>query len=443
MNTDEAQQVDVIIIGGGLAGLATACYLARGGAGVRLYEKSKELGGRAETTDYDGFKLNRGIHALYTGGALDKVLRELKIPYSGHSPQAVFVLRAGKLHEFPAGAGSLLKTGLLGLGDKIELARLFMRLPGLQAERFARVSVQDWIFQETNRPRVREFLLAFACTNVYSSALELVSAEVLIKKLQIALGHPVLYIDGGWQTLVEGLRQATVQAGAEIITNRRVEAVEYVQGRVQGVRLADGERVRARAVVIATTPQEALKLVGAGSYAPLHAIIEDLIPARVACLDVALRCLPDPTHPIVQHATKPLFMTAQSLYARVAPGDGAVIHAFKQLDLVHPGDSKEDERDLEELLDAVQPGWRKLVVKRIFLPHIAALGMLPTAAGGGYAGRPGPQVPGIDNLLLVGDWIGPGFLADASVGSARQVARLLLRDGRPGGEAEEIDVVYS
>ncbi|GHO88687.1 phytoene desaturase family protein [Dictyobacter formicarum] len=436
MSEEELQQADVVIVGGGLAGLSAACYLAREGADVRLYEKAAELGGRASTTDYDGFHLNRGVHALYTGGAMEEVLRELAIPYSGHSPTAVYMLREGKLYEFPRGVQSLLKTQLLGFGDKVELGRLFAQLPGLKAQEFARVSVRDWVLQVARRPRVREFLLMFACTNVYSSALELVSAEVLITKLQLLLKHPVLYIDGGWQTLVEGLRQAAVRAGAYVINNCRVEAVEYEDGRVRGVRLSNGQRVRAQAVVIATTPQEALKLVDAGTYAPLQNIVKDLLPARVACLDVALRRLPDPTHPVVQDAGSPCFLTAQSLYAKVAPTGGAVIHTFKQLDPVHPGDPQKDERELEALLDAVQPGWRELVVKRVFLPHMMAIGMLPTAAGGydgrpsGYAGRPGPQVPGIEHLLLAGDWIGPGFLADASLGSARQVARLLLQDGR-------------
>src|SRR5207249_2106298 len=96
-----------------------------------------------------------------------------------------------------------------------------------------------------------------------------------------------------------------------------------------------------------------------------------------------------------------------------------------------------DERDLEDLLDVAQPGWRDLVVKRIRLPHIAAVGALPLAASGGFAGRPGPEVLGIGRLLLAGDWIGPeGFLADASTASARRAAHLALEGsivvaGRP------------
>jgi hypothetical protein len=53
--------------------------------------------------------------------------------------------------------------------------------------------------------------------------------------------------------------------------------------------------------------------------------------------------------------------------------------------------------------------------------------MLPLASSGGYAGRPGPLVPGIAHLYLAGDWIGEGFLSDPSLASARQVAQLVLQ----------------
>ena len=131
-----------------------------------------------------------------------------------------------------------------------------------------------------------------------------------------------------------------------------------------------------------------------------------------------------------------LFEKASGLGGRAATTnhDG---YAFKQLDPTHPSDPREDERDLEQLLDTVQPGWRNVLVKRIYLPHIEAIGMLPIASGGGYAGRPGPHVPGLANLYLAGDWIGPGFLSDPSMGSAREVAHLLLQDGSLRTEKQE------
>jgi len=270
-------------------------------------------------------------------------------------------------------------------------------------------------------------MTANAWTFVYSSALDLVSAEVFVIKTQLSLKNPVVYIDGGWQTLVSGLRKAAEQAGAHIMSGARVEGVEHQNGQVQGVRLRDGRTVRAAAAIIATAPKDAVKLVDDGEYPALRQIVDGLVPAQVASLDVALRRLPNSRYTVVQDVERPRFMSTQSLYSHVAPDGSALIYTFKQLDPRHPGDPHDDERDLENLLDTAQPGWREVLVKRQYLPRIDAIGMLPTAKSGGYAGRPGPQVPGIANLYLAGDWIGEGFLSDASFGSARQIAHLLLK----------------
>jgi 2-polyprenyl-6-methoxyphenol hydroxylase-like FAD-dependent oxidoreductase len=63
-----------IVAGGGLSGLAAATYLARGGESVTVLEKSSALGGRAITDTPRGYVMNRGAHALYTGGAASSVL---------------------------------------------------------------------------------------------------------------------------------------------------------------------------------------------------------------------------------------------------------------------------------------------------------------------------------------------------------------------------------
>jgi phytoene dehydrogenase-like protein len=168
------------------------------------------------------------------------------------------------------------------------------------------------------------------------------------------------------------------------------------------------------------------------SHAALSKVVASLTPGLVACLDVALGRLPSPGVPVVQDLDGPRFMTTQSLYSKVAPRGGALLYTFKQLDPRRPGDPREDERDLEDLLDRAQPGWREALIKRQYLTRMEAVGALPTASGGGFAGRPGRRVPGLEGLYLAGDWVGPeGFLVDASVGSARSAARFVLEDGIP------------
>ncbi len=423
------RQTDVVVVGGGMAGLAAACYLARAGVAVTVFEKASCLGGRAATQTYDGYTFNRGIHALYTGGAASSVFQELGITYRHGSPKETFVLRRGRFHVLPSSPLELLRSDLLNVLDKLDLTRLFTVLPRLDARALARLSVQEWLQGAVRRPAVRQLLAALAHTYVYSASLDLVSAEVFVDKLQRSLAHPIHYVDGGWQTLVDALRQVAEQAGARIATGTHVDAVEHRAGRARGVRLHDGRLVEASAVIVATSPREAVKLVDDGTFSSLRQAVDSLVPARVACLDVALRELPASRYTIVQDLERPRFLTTQSLYARIAPKGGALVHAFKQLDPTHPTDPRDDERDLEDLLDTALPGWRDELVKRIYLPRIEAVGALPLASGGGFAGRPGPRVTGLDNLYLAGDWVGSeGFLVDASLASARQAARLVLRE---------------
>ncbi|MEQ8690750.1 MAG: FAD-dependent oxidoreductase, partial [Pseudomonadales bacterium] len=58
---------EVVVIGGGLAGLTAAVYLGRAGRRVSVLERSAEVGGRARVQQLEGFHLNLGPHALYLG----------------------------------------------------------------------------------------------------------------------------------------------------------------------------------------------------------------------------------------------------------------------------------------------------------------------------------------------------------------------------------------
>ena len=71
---------------------------------------------------------------------------------------------------------------------------------------------------------------------------------------------------------------------------------------------------------------------------------------------------------------------------------------------------------------------------------------LATADRGGLAGRPEPEVPGIPNLYVAGDWVGPeGWLSDAALASAKRAAQLILERpasaGEPGMSAKHIRAV--
>jgi phytoene dehydrogenase-like protein len=431
METKNAH-TDVVVIGGGMAGLTAGCYLAREGLEVTVFEKASRVGGRAATREHDGFLFNRGGHALYTGGAASRAFEELGVAYGHGVPKDTFVLHEGSISPFPPDPLGLLSTDFLNARDKLALFRFFATLGMARPAGLAETSVRDWLDRRIRRPRVHRLMTAVARTFTYTTALDLVSAELFVEKLQRSLRHPVHYVDGGWRTLVGGVRNAAERAGARIVRGAGVEAVEVSGGMAWGVRLRDGTLVGSSAVVLATGAGDAARLVDATGNPALRRIVDGLVPVATACLDVALDRLPAPGNPVVQDLDGPRFASAQSVYSRVAPEGSALVIAFKQLDPRRPGDPGEDERDLEDLLDRTQPGWRDVLVRRQYLPRIESVGALPLAARGGFAGRPGPRVPGIEGLYLAGDWVGPeGFLVDASVASARRASEIVIGRGAP------------
>ena len=59
-------QCDVVVIGGGLAGLAAARTLHEAGVDGHVVEAADAVGGRVRTDDVDGFLLDRGFQVFLT-----------------------------------------------------------------------------------------------------------------------------------------------------------------------------------------------------------------------------------------------------------------------------------------------------------------------------------------------------------------------------------------
>ncbi len=421
----QARRKNVVVVGGGLAGLATATYLGRAGHAVTLLEKSRALGGRAITQIKDGVHFNLGPHALYRQGEGVNALRDLGVAFTGGVPSVsgAYAICGGRKHTLPGGFVSLLTTGLLGLSGKLDLARLLGTIQKIDVTAILEMTVRDWLDSSIHAPDARRLVQALLRLSTYTHAPELQSAGAAVAQLQLALAGNVLYIDGGWQTLVDGLRLAATRAGVEIEAGTRAVAVERDRGG-WAVRLADGNSHAASAVVLAVGPNDAAALMPSESLTQCAAAA---VPVRVACLDVALARLPKPAARFALGIDRPLYFSVHSAVAKLAPAERAVIHAGKYLGPEEVAGTA-DEQELETLLDTVQPGWREAIVQRRYLPNMTATHALVTAATRGSAGRFGPAVPDADNLYVVGDWAGTeGMLADASLASARRAAQLILQ----------------
>ena len=74
-----AMAIDVLIVGGGMAGLTAAAYLSRAGLKVSLCEKEPKIGGLVNSFEHKGFVFDGGIRAIENSGIILPMLRELGI----------------------------------------------------------------------------------------------------------------------------------------------------------------------------------------------------------------------------------------------------------------------------------------------------------------------------------------------------------------------------
>lgn len=68
---------DVIVVGGGIAGLTAAAYLSKAGLSTLLCEKESACGGLVNTFDRDGFVFDGGVRAMENSGVVFPMLKDL------------------------------------------------------------------------------------------------------------------------------------------------------------------------------------------------------------------------------------------------------------------------------------------------------------------------------------------------------------------------------
>lgn len=391
--TDESK-ADVAIIGGGLAGLAAALYLARAGRSVTVHERRKRLGGLATTDERDGFSFNQGPHALYRGGAAEEVFAELGVEIRGGQPPTKGrVVIDGRSEVGPAGAVTLLRTPALSFKDKLAIGKLLATLPRIDSAALATTTTTEWIERSVPGRRGRLYLHGLCRLATYAAAPDELSAEVAVSQLQAALGPGVLYLHGGWQPLVDQLE--TELANHPLVTIERGSAVS--------------ELPTAQAVIVAAGgPGVAAKL--------LDRRFDVGPPALASCIDLGLSRAPD--HDFSIGADVPFYFSNHSAVADVAP-KGLFQASIAQYM------TPDDEPDADAMNDFLRiAGVRQEdIVARRRLHSMTTVTALATADRGGLAGRQPVVVADRPGVFLAGDWVGPvGHLADGVLHSARAAA---------------------
>jgi phytoene dehydrogenase-like protein len=431
--SNEFDNSDVIIIGGGLAGLTTAALLARSGKRVTLFERSsKEIGGRARSTEVDGFYFNQGPHALFLTDSTDSILKEIGITFTGGIAAGKgksYLINGGKKREISGDYGSWLSSGK-GDGSSVvsDEIQFFKSPTEMDFSQLEGVTVQEWLDKNIHNTNDAEIIKAILRLNTYGNDPEIQSIGSALRQIYVNSREGPMYVDGGWQILVDGLLTIAKNANARIVMEKKAISVKRTDSSGWQVLLSDKTQVSAKIVVIAAGPMDAYSLFDDKERPEvLSKAANAAKPVRLVCLDIALSSLPDKNALFALGVDRPLYFSVHSAYAKLTPKGGALIHVAKYIGTSIAPKPREDQPELEELLDLMQPGWRQVLVKKRPLPSMVVSNAVVTAATGGLAGRPDAKIA--DNLYIVGDWVGKeGLLSNASVASAKHAAHLILNE---------------
>ncbi|HEY0888316.1 MAG TPA: NAD(P)/FAD-dependent oxidoreductase [Nocardioides sp.] len=284
---------DAIVVGAGPNGLVAANHLLDAGWSVLVLEAQPEVGGavRSDTEVHPGF-VHDTFSAFYPLAAASAPIGSLNLEQHGlvweHAPAALgHALPDGRwamLHRDRTVTAALLEDEYAGdgdawlalceqwdrIGDQV-VAGLLTPFPpvrplvaGLARLPRARELVRDLVSPVTELGRRRfggdapRLLLA---GNAGHADIPLDGVGSGLMALMLCLlgqtvGFPVPR--GGAGELTGAMARRATSLGGEIRCGAEVTRIEVGEGRVRGVRLADGERIEARHAVVADTSAPAL-----------------------------------------------------------------------------------------------------------------------------------------------------------------------------------------
>jgi squalene-associated FAD-dependent desaturase len=432
---------EVIVIGGGFAGLAAATALAEAGVAVRVLEARPHPGGRATAhrDPVSGERIDNGQHVI--AGCYFETLAFLKrIGSAGllHRPSTLSVAmidEAGRrsalaLPPLPAPidlVAGVLAWNAISLSDRLSVLRLGPWLRG-SAQPPAGATVSSWLKAHGQSPALCRMLwepLALAALN---QPVDVASAESFLTVLRRMFGPepdaaamllPAVPLD---ELYVRPAANFLSAAGSSVETNAPAR-LEVDDERVVGVRVRDA--LTSARVVIAAVPWHALGDLFVARPPSLERMVANAVALGSSpivtvnlwldrpVLDTMFVGLPGRAFQWVFDRAR-VIGRSQSHLSFVSSGADAICAASNEALI---------SRALDELRGAV-PEARQARLRHgsVIRERRATFSLAP-----GSPPRP-PHVTPIDGLILAGDWTDTGLPAtiESAVVSGHTAARAAL-----------------
>lgn len=259
------KRYDVIVIGGGIAGLTVAYNLTKLGRKVLVIEKEKELGGALRSKKMNGSYLELAYHHIFDGDNITlKLIKSLGLKndlYTGY-PYIGFYYK-NKIHNLTKNT-DLIGFKPLSVMEKFRLGIVMvMILLSTDMKKLDHIPTKEWLIKWGGKSLYNKFFLPmikgkFGDTSDRTSTAWFVS-RIKLRAKRGKKGEKLTYLMGGFYRMIERLAEEIKQSGGEIIINKRIEKIIVKNESVVGVKVS-GTIISTGSVVSTIPPEKFLKL---------------------------------------------------------------------------------------------------------------------------------------------------------------------------------------
>lgn len=248
----------VLIIGGGLSGLASAAFLSNSGYQVELIEASPKLGGRTYSFSYNGCKVDNGQHILmecysntleYIDLIGSRKLFDFQQTLYLKSVDAngnYFKLSAPKYFYPLNNLIGFLRYKLFTLKERIDIIQLLLKIKFMDEKEVSDITLYEFLVEQNQSEKIILMFWENIAISTMNTKLKVASAEMFIRIAKIIFfsnkksANIVIPNVDLTSSLVAPARDSIIRSGNKISTSEK--AVGFIVEQEKIITVATNKR---------------------------------------------------------------------------------------------------------------------------------------------------------------------------------------------------------
>jgi len=255
-----AKSPSVAIIGGGIAGMSAAFFLARSGIETTIYEAADTLGGACSSISLDGRTVDAFYHVLTLNGPLREIADAIDLrPLLRRVATTTGYFVGGVLHPLTS-IREIASFKALTVGQRIMLAVCVLRaLATRDGNSLDDVRAEDWLCRIGGQGAYERFWLPMMRAKFGTQLRRIVATDMWFRIRRfaetafLAKGGGCYTPRGSLAVFIDRLADALAGMGATIVTGAPVQAIAPRDGGGFQLALPNG-REAVHDIVISTLP---------------------------------------------------------------------------------------------------------------------------------------------------------------------------------------------